>query len=82
MEVIQATHIYTVQEVLSKLIGQGDIATAFPNLSRLAGIISVLPVTTCTVERTFSGMKLRLQNRMDEDTLDSTMHNLPLVLYF
>ena len=33
----------SIHEVLSKLIScDGDIAAAFPNLSRLAGIISVL----------------------------------------
>ena len=36
----------------------------------------MLPVTTATVERTFSNMKLiktRLRKRMGDDTLDSTM---------
>ncbi len=37
----------------------------------------VLPVTTGTVERSFSDMKLvktRLRNRLGEDTLDQAMH--------
>jgi hypothetical protein len=66
----------SVHQVLSKLISNGDVAAAFPNLSKLASILSVLPVTTATVERTFSSMKLiktRLRNRMGDDTLDSTM---------
>ena len=66
----------SLHEVLSKLISRGDIAAAFPNLSRLAGIISVLPVTTATVERSFSSMKLiktRLRNRMGDDTLENSM---------
>ena len=70
---IEADGTQAIQEVLSKLIGQGDIATAFPNLSRLTGSISVLLFTTCTVERTFSSIKTRLRNRMGEDTLNNTM---------
>ena len=37
---------------------------------------SVLPVTTATVERSFSGMKLiktRLRSRLGEETLNHTM---------
>ena len=39
----------------------------------LAAILTLLPVTTTTVERTFSSMKLvktRLRNRMGESTLE------------
>ncbi len=32
--------------------------TSFPNLARLAAILIVLPVTTATVEKTFSSIKL------------------------
>ena len=42
----------------------------------LAAILTVLPVTTATVERTFSSMKLIktwLRNRMGESTLKHTM---------
>ena len=66
----------SLQDVLSKLINSGDISIAFPNLSNLAAIVEVLPVTTATVERTFSSMKLiktRLRSRMGEDTLEHTM---------
>ena len=66
----------TLQQVLSRLIGSGDISAAFPNLSKLAAVLEVLPVTTATVERTFSNMKLiktRLRSRMGEDTLEHTM---------
>ena len=45
----------------------------FPNLKKLASIALVLPVTTATVERTFSDMKMvktRLRSRLGEDTLD------------
>ena len=60
----------SIHQVLSKLVSKSDIAVAFP------AILSVLPVTTATVERTFSNMKLikmRLRKRMGDDTLDSTM---------
>jgi len=66
----------SLQQVLSRLIGSGDISVAFPNLSKLAAILEVLPVTTATVERTFSSMKLmktRLHSRMGENTLEHTM---------
>ena len=52
------------------------MSAAFPNLSKLAEILEVLPVTTATVERTFSSMKLiktRLRSRMGEDTLQAAM---------
>ena len=66
----------SLQQVLSTLLSSGDIAAAFPNLARLAAILIVLPVTTATVERTFSSMKLiktRLRSRMGENTLEHTM---------
>ena len=53
-----------------------DLSAAFPNLSKLATILEVLPVTTATIERSFSSMKLvktRLRSRMGEDTLQHTM---------
>ena len=42
----------SLNQVLSRLISQGDIAAAFPNLSKLhvAAIVRILPVTTATVE--------------------------------
>ena len=66
----------SLQQVLSRLIVHSDIAAAFPNLSKLAAILELLPVTTATVERTFSSMKViktRLCSRMNEDTLEHTM---------
>ena len=68
----------SLNHVLSRLISQGDIAAAFPNLSKLhvAVIVRILPVTTATVEHTFSSMKLkktRLQSGMGEDKLEHTM---------
>ena len=50
----------SLKQVLSRLINQGDITSAFPNLSKLhvAAIVTILPVTTATMECTFSSMKL------------------------
>ena len=45
-------------------------------LGKLAAIVEVLPVTTATVERTFSNIKLiktRLRSRLSEETLDYCM---------
>ena len=66
----------SLQHALSRLLGSSDIAAAFPNPAKLASILEVLPVTTATVERTFSSMKLiktRLHSRMGEQTLDHAM---------
>ena len=66
----------SLQTVLSCLTCSDDISTAFPNLAKVATILEVLPVTTATVERSFSSMKLiktRLCSRMGEKTLDHAM---------
>ena len=66
----------SLQQVLSALLTNTSLASTFPNLAKLAAILIVLPVTTATVERTFSSMKLiktRLRNRMGESTLEHTM---------
>lgn len=63
----------SLQQVLSALLSS---SASFPNLAKLAAILIVLPVTTATVERTFSSMKLiktRLRSRMGENTLEHTM---------
>ena len=65
----------SLQQVLSALLSS-SIRASFPNLAKLAAILIVLPVTTATVERTFSRMKLiktRLRSRMGENTLEHTM---------
>ena len=65
-----------LQQVLSVFLSSADIAAAFPNLAKLAAILIVLPITTATVERTFSSMKLiktRLRSRMGESTLEHAM---------
>ena len=52
----------TLQQVLSTLIdsGNSDIATAFPNLAKVAAIVNVVPVT-------------RLRSRLGADALEYTM---------
>ena len=66
----------SLQEVLSSLLSSSSIRASFPHLAKLATILIVLPVTTATVEQTFSSMKLiktRLRSRMGENTLEHTM---------
>ena len=56
--------------------GKDSIVTSFPNLAKLAAILIVLLVTTATVDRNFSSIKLiktRLRDRMGESTLERTM---------
>ena len=62
--------------VTSNLLTNATLHAAFPNLVCLASLHLVLPVTTSTVERSFSDMKLvktRLRSRLGEDTLDQAM---------
>ena len=66
----------SLQDVLLTLTRKDDIRAGFPNLSKLAEILEVLPVTTATVEQSFSSMKLiktRLRSRMGEETLEHAM---------
>ena len=66
----------SLQTMLFCLTGSDDISTVSPNLAKVATILEVLPVTTATVERSFSSMKLiktRLRSRMGEKILDHAM---------
>ena len=61
--------------------GNSDINTAFPNLAKVAAIVNALPVTTATVERSFSAVKViktRVRSRLGEDALEHTMRKLAL----
>jgi hypothetical protein len=61
---------------VTSFLVNSSLVASFPNLARLAAIAMVLPITTATVERSFSNMKLiktRLRNRMGAATLDQTM---------
>ena len=44
--------------VLLTLTGNEDIVAGFPNQSMSVAILEILPVTTATVARTFSSIKL------------------------
>lgn len=66
----------TAKDVIHALMSNSTLSSAFPNLTTLAKILSVIPVTTATVERSFSDMKLiktRLRNRLGDETLDQAM---------
>ena len=52
------------------------LVTIFPNLQKIASIGLTLPVSTASVEKSFSQMKLiktRLQNSLTEDMLTQLM---------
>ena len=66
----------TAKDVTHALISNSSFSSAFPNIVTLANIVSVLPVATATVERSFSNMKLvktRLRSQLGDDTLDQAM---------
>ena len=68
---------HTIQTVMHSLLTSDALSAGFRNLAKLAAIGLVIPVTTATVERAFSDMKLiktRLRSRLGEDTLDYAMH--------
>ena len=65
-----------MDKVFSNLLTNNTIRAAFPNLVTLASLAITLPVTTATLERSFSDMKFiktRLRNRLGKETLDQTM---------
>ena len=58
------------------MTGTDDIKAGFPKLSKLTALQEIIPVTTATVEQSFSSMKLiktRLRSRMGEETLEHAM---------
>ena len=66
----------SMTELYGKLLTDDTIKAAFPNIVSLASFAITLPVTTATVERSFSDMKLiktRLRNRLGEESLDQAM---------
>ena len=66
----------SLSEVLTSITTNETLKAGFPNLERLAALAMVLPVTTATVERSFSNMKLvktRLRSWLGEDTLDQAL---------
>lgn len=66
----------TIQDVLRLLAGSPGMAALYPNLSRLASIALLLPLSTAEGERVFSGLKrvkTILRNRMKESTLENIL---------
>ena len=64
MPVIYAVPIKTSKDVISVLLPNDTLTSAFQNLATLAVIVSVIPVTTCSVERSMKKkiLKTRLRN--------------------
>ena len=61
---------------LKELTSHETLVTMFPNLSTLANICMTLPVSTASVEQSFSQMKMiktRLRNCMGESSLNQLM---------
>ena len=61
---------------LQELITNDMLVTMFPNVSKIASIGVTMPVSTASVERSFSQMKLiktRLRNSLSESTLAQLM---------
>ena len=65
-----------LQKTVTTFLASSALVAGFPNLASLARLAVVLPVTTATVERSFSDIKLiktRLRSRLGEETLNHTM---------
>ena len=69
-------HEDTTSNQLEQLITNDMLKTMFPNLSQTASIGLTIPVSTASVERSFSKMKLiktRLRNSLSEASLSQLM---------
>ena len=68
----------TMKKHLSSLALQSStVSVVYPNLSKLAQVFLVLPVSTADCERGFSTMKRiksRLRSQMTNETLNHCMH--------
>ena len=63
-------------QVLKLVAGNATVRALYPNLSKLAKVCLILPVSTADCERSFSTMKrvkTDLRNRMNTSTLDALM---------
>ena len=66
----------TLQSQLKELDTNEMLQTMFPNLSTLSNICLAIPISTASVERSFSQIKLiktRLRNRIGESSLSYLM---------
>ena len=60
---------------LKELASNDKIKTLFPNLSKIGAICLSIPVTTASVERSFSQMKL-IKTRLRSSLNDKSLSNL------
>ena len=60
---------------LKELASNDMIKTLFPNLSKIGAIYLSIPVTTASVERSFSQMKL-IKTRLRSSLNDKSLSNL------
>ena len=63
----------SMREMISILTTDTSIQSLYPNLSKLASIAAIIPVSTAECERSFSAMKrikTALRNRLKTTTLD------------
>ena len=60
---------------LKELASNDMIKTLFPNLSKIGAICLLIPVTTASVERSFSQMKL-IKTRLRSSLNDKSLSNL------
>ena len=60
---------------LKELASNDIIKTLFPNLSKIGAICLSIPVTTASVERSFSQMKL-IKTRLRSSLNDKSLSNL------
>ena len=66
----------SMREMISILTTDTSIQSLYPNLSKLASIAAIIPVSTAECERSFSAMKrikTALRNRLKTTTLDCLM---------
>ena len=58
---------------LKELASNDMIKTLFLNLSKIGAICLSIPVTTASVERSFSQMKTRLRSSLNDKSLSNLM---------
>lgn len=66
----------TMRKMVKLLVTDVTLRTMFPQLTKLASIAAILPVSTAECERAFSAMKrikTKLRNQMKTSTLDCLM---------
>ena len=67
-----------MRDVLQMLLQNVTLKSMYPNLSTLAAICQVLPVTTVDCERAFSAMK-RIKSRLRSTMKTKTLNHLLLI---